>query len=114
MTTAIALFALTYVLMLAFSKRRTIIALASGVIFIVSGMLPTGEILPSLDFNVLLMSAGTMGLVALFIESRMPSLLADLIMEKASPKFSLLVASLFFQKTIMEKKFLTLLPNRAL
>ena len=82
MTTAIALFALTYVLMLAFSKRRTIIALASGVIFIVSGMLPTGEILPSLDFNVLLMIAGTMGLVALFIDSKMPSLLADIIMEK--------------------------------
>jgi Na+/H+ antiporter NhaD/arsenite permease-like protein len=31
---------------------------------------------------VLLMIAGTMGLVALFIESRMPALLADLVMEK--------------------------------
>ncbi|MBR3704981.1 MAG: TRAP transporter large permease subunit, partial [Oscillospiraceae bacterium] len=40
------------------------------------------EILPSLDFNVLMMIAGTMGLVALFIESKMPSLLADIIMEK--------------------------------
>ena len=82
MTTAIALFALTYVLMLAFSKRRTIFALASGMVFIVSGMLPSAEILSSLDFNVLLMIAGTMGLVALFIESKMPSLLADLIMER--------------------------------
>lgn len=79
---ALALFALTYVLMLIFSKYRPYIALASAVIFILTGMLPVSEILPSLDFNVLLMIAGTMGLVALFIESKMPSLLADLIMEK--------------------------------
>ena len=82
MLPAIILFALTYVLMLTFSKYRTYIALCSGVLFIVFGMLPMSEILPSLDFNVLLMIAGTMGLVALFIESKMPSLLADIIMEK--------------------------------
>ena len=82
MLPAIILFAATYVLMLTFSKFRPYIALASAAIFIVSGMLPFDQILPNLDFNVLLMIAGTMGLVALFIESKMPSLLADLIMEK--------------------------------
>jgi len=82
MLPAIILFAATYVLMLTFSKFRPYIALASAAIFIVSGMLPLNQILPNLDFNVLLMIAGTMGLVALFIESKMPSLLADLIMEK--------------------------------
>ena len=79
---AIILFAVTYVLMLTFSKYRPYIALASGMVFILTGMLPVGNILGELDFNVLLMIAGTMGLVALFIESKMPSLLADLIMEK--------------------------------
>ena len=82
MIPAIILFAATYVLMLTFSKYRPYIALASGVIFIATGMLPLGDIIGSLDFNVLLMIAGTMGLVALFIESCMPMLLADLIMEK--------------------------------
>ena len=82
MLPAIILFAATYVLMLTFSKYRPYIALASAAIFIISGMLPLNLILPNLDFNVLLMIAGTMGLVALFIESKMPSLLADLIMEK--------------------------------
>ena len=47
-------------------------------------MLPLGNVIGALDFNVLLMIAGTMGLVALFIESKMPELLADLIMEKVS------------------------------
>ena len=82
MIVALILFAATYVGMLAFSKYRPYIALASGLIFIVSGMLPANEIFGAIDFNVLLMIAGTMGLVALFIESKMPSLLADLIMEK--------------------------------
>lgn len=79
---AIILFAITYILMLVFTKKRTYIALASGLIFIITGMLPLKNIIPSLDFNVLLMIAGTMGLVQLFIDSRMPDRLADMIMEK--------------------------------
>ena len=82
MTPAIILFAATYVLMLTFSKYRPWFALASGGLFILLGMLPTGEILPSLDFNVLLMIGGTMGLVQLFIDSRMPERMADMIMDK--------------------------------
>lgn len=82
MVWAILLFAVTYILMLVFGKYRPYIALASAVVFIVSGMLPFNQVLGNIDFNVLLMIAGTMGLVALFIESKMPELLADLIMEK--------------------------------
>ena len=79
---AIILFAVTYALMLAFGKYRAYIALGSAAIFIVSGMLPLNQIIGSIDFNVLLMIAGTMGLVKLFIDSKMPALLADLVMEK--------------------------------
>ena len=55
MLPAIILFAATYVLMIAFGKYRPYIALASGVIFIISGMLPFNQIIGALDFNVLLM-----------------------------------------------------------
>jgi len=82
MIPAIILFAATYVLMLTFSKYRPYIALASSVIFIVSGMLPMNQIIGSLDFNVLLMIGGTMGLVQLFIDSHMPERMADMIMSK--------------------------------
>ena len=82
MYAAIALFAVTYVLMLVFSKFRPYIALGSALIFVITGMLPVDNILGAIDFNVLLMIAGTMDIVALFIESKMPELLADLIMEK--------------------------------
>lgn len=84
MIPALVIFAITYVLMLIFGKYRPYIALASGIVFIATGMLPVAEILPSLDFNVILMIAGTMGLVSLFIESKMPSLLADVLMEHVS------------------------------
>jgi len=79
---AIILFAATYVLMLTFSKYRPYIALVSGGLFIVTGMLPFDQIIGALDFNVLLMIGGTMGLVQLFIDSHMPERLADKIMNK--------------------------------
>ncbi len=82
MYVALAVFAVAYVLMLVFSKYRPYIALGAALIFIVTGMLPVGNIFSAIDFNVLLMIAGTMGIVALFIESKMPELLADVIMEK--------------------------------
>ena len=79
---AIILFAVTYVLMLAFGKYRALIALGSAAVFVISGMLPLDSIFGAVDFNVLLMIVGTMGLVQLFIDSKMPALLADVIMEK--------------------------------
>ena len=82
MLPAILLFASTYVFMITFGKYRPYIALASGGLFILSGMLPLNQIIGSLDFNVLLMIGGTMGLVQLFIDSRMPERLADTIMDR--------------------------------
>lgn len=82
MVPAIILFAAAYVLMLTLSKYRPYIALTSGVLFILCGMLPVSDIIGSLDFNVLLMIGGTMGLVQMFIDSRMPERLADMIMNR--------------------------------
>ena len=82
MLPAIILFAVTYALMLTFSKYRPYIALTSGVLFILTRMLPVNQIFGALDFNVLLMIGGTMGLVQLFIDSRMPERLADMIMDR--------------------------------
>ena len=79
---ALILFAITYVLMLTFSKYRPYIALASALVFILTGMLPLDQIFTAIDWNVLLMIAGTMGLVQLFIDSHMPARLADMIMTK--------------------------------
>ena len=96
MIASIIIFAVTYALMLIFSKYRHFIALASGLIFIVTGLLPLNEIFGSIDFNVILMLVGTMGLVALFIESKMPAYLADVIISKVpTVKWAAVALALF-------------------
>lgn len=77
---ALGLFALTYVLLLVLPNVRAYVAVASAALFVLLGILPAGEVLRAVDWNVLLMIAGTMGTVALFIESKMPSRLAELLL----------------------------------
>lgn len=93
---ALALFLATYVLLLIFGKYRAYIAAASALLFVVLGILPWAEVPAAIDWNVLLMIAGTMGTVVLFIESRMPALMADIIMEKVpNIKWAVVALSLF-------------------
>ena len=82
MIPALILFALTYVFIIAFPKYRTYIALGSGLLFIITGMLSLTNVIGAIDFNVLLMIAGSMGLVQLFIDSKMPDLLAEILIDK--------------------------------
>lgn len=96
MTFALILFALTYAALLFFSNYRAYIALASAIVFVVSGILPIGKVPGAVDWNVIMMIAGTMGIVSLFIESKMPALLADLIIEKMpNVKWAIIALALF-------------------
>lgn len=79
---ALAILIVTYFLIIAFPKARAQAAFVSAVVFVLLGYVPIREVLPSIDWNVILMIRGMMGLVALFIESGMPSRLADLIIWK--------------------------------
>ena len=78
---ALALFALTYILMIILPKYRPWVAAVSGGIFLVAGVVPLGQVPEAIDFNVLMMLAGTMGTVALFIESRMPNRMAEVLLQ---------------------------------
>lgn len=78
----ILLFAATYVAMIALPKWRYLVALGSAAIMIVSGALPVTEAFGQIDWNVLMMLAGTMGTVSLFIASKMPERMADLLLKK--------------------------------
>ena len=79
---AIILFVVAYALMLTISRFRTLIALECAFLFIAGGLLPPNKIIGAIDFNVLLMIAGSMGLVQLFINSKMPDLLAEIIIKR--------------------------------
>lgn len=93
---AAMVFVLTYVLLLSLPKYRAYIALASAAVYVLLGVVPFDEVVATVDWNVILMIAGTMGIVGLFIESKMPALLADLIIEKApSIKWAIIALALF-------------------
>lgn len=81
MTLALIIFIATYVLMISLSKVRWLIAFGSAILYVLLGIMPLSEIPGAIDWNVLLMITGTMGTVALFIQSQMPALLADKIID---------------------------------
>ncbi len=80
MPLAIAVFALTYVLMLLLPNYRKYVALGSAAVFVLTGMLHPMEVLGSISWNVIMMITGTMGLVSLFIDSKMPARMADALL----------------------------------
>lgn len=72
-----------YVLMTKFTSRRIWIVLATAVVYLISGILPLRSVPGAINWNVLLMIAGTMVTVDLFIGSRMPNRIADFLLDKS-------------------------------
>lgn len=116
--TALILFALTYILMMAFQKLRPYVAVGSALIFITLGTIAAvspdlfgagffsvgstnfsygvTQALHEIDWNVILMIAGTMGTVYLFIESKMPQLMSDVLISRMpNIKWVVVALSLF-------------------
>jgi len=96
MIVALVIFAVTYVLLLALPRWRAWIALASGALFIALGILPVGDVASAIDWNVLMMIAGTMGIVSLFIDSGMPALMADVLLDRMpNVKWTIVAMAMF-------------------
>lgn len=116
--TALIIFAVTYILMMAFQKIRPYVTVGSALIFIglgiVSAVAPDAfgegffnigssvysygiaDALSEIDWNVIMMIAGTMGTVYLFIESKMPQLMSDILISKMpNIKWAIVALSLF-------------------
>lgn len=116
--TALIIFAVTYILMLAFQKIRPHVTVASAIIFIILGVVASAnpnifgegffalsdgsftygikDALSEIDWNVIMMIAGTMGTVYLFIESKMPQLMSDILISKMpNMKWVVVALSLF-------------------
>ncbi len=115
---ALVIFAITYLLMMAFQKIRPHIVAVSALIFIGLGVIASAkpdlfgaeffqlsngayeygfkQAFSNIDWNVIMMIAGTMGTVYLFIESKMPQLLSDVLISKMpNMKWVVVVISLF-------------------
>ncbi len=81
--TALVLFVLMYILMISRPKYKPFYALAVAVIFVAAGIVPVNSLPDAINWNVLMMISGTMIIVHYFIDSRMPNLLADILLAKA-------------------------------
>lgn len=94
---ALVLFIVMYIFLLRVkSEKRWIVALVTAGVFVVTGLLPANTIVSYVNWNVLLMLAGTMGVVELFIESRMPSRMAEgLLRIVPNVKWAVVALSLF-------------------
>ena len=86
--------------MLGLSKYKAYIACISASLFVMLGFLPTEKIIENIDFNVLLMILGTMGIVSLFIESKMPNMLSDIIIKKANSVKGMTIALAIFSGVV--------------
>ena len=96
MTLALLLFGLMYILLLSLPKYRPQIALGTAFLFVILGILPIKKVIPAINFNVILMLAGMMMLVQLFISSNMPTLVAEKLLKiTANVKWAIVVLSLF-------------------
>lgn len=93
---ALILFIVTYLLLVFMPKYRTQVAVVVATLFVVLGILPFKKVFTTIDWNVILMISGTMGIVALFIESKMPAVMADFIIDRVnSVKWVIISISLF-------------------
>ena len=93
---AIVIFVAMYVLMTVFLSRRIYIVFAAAAAFLATGILPLSSVVGAINWNVLMMIAGTMVLVHFFIESKMPNLIADVLMDKASTVMWLIILMSLF------------------
>jgi len=93
---ALIMFIVTYGLLLTFPKWRHYIALATAVLFVAFGILPLQHVFTTINWNVIMMIGGTMGIVSLFVDSKMPSLMADIIIDKTpNVKWAIIALALF-------------------
>lgn len=74
---ALSIFVVMYIFLLALPKYRSYTAVITAVLFIVLGILPVKNALTAINYNVIMMLTGTMLIVELFIESDMPSYMAE-------------------------------------
>ena len=74
---ALSIFVVMYIFLLALPKYRSYTAVITAVLFIVLGILPVKNALTAINYNVIMMLTGTMLIVELFIESDMPSYIAE-------------------------------------
>jgi len=82
-TLALGIFVAAYVLFVVLPNRRTIVAVAAGALLLLAGVISPGDAFRAINWNVMGIFVGTLVVADLFMESRVPARLAELIVDRA-------------------------------
>lgn len=77
------IFIVAYVLFVFFPKKRTLIAVISAVILILTGVISFKEAFLAVNWNVMGIFVGTLIVADIFMQSRVPAFIAEIIVDRA-------------------------------
>ena len=80
---SLAVFLLAYVLFVLLPTRRTIVAVCGALLVVIFGTVSPKEAFLAINWNVMGIFVGTLVVADIFMESRVPAYLAELIVDKA-------------------------------
>jgi len=82
-TVSLVLFLLSYILFVALPKKRSLVAVIGAVLLVLSRTLGLKEAFFAINWNVMGIFVGTLAVADVFMESRVPAYLAELIVDRA-------------------------------
>lgn len=80
---SLVIFVLAYVLFIFLTKRRTVIAIIGACLLILFGAISWKDAFLSINWNVMGIFVGTLFVADIFMESRVPAYIAEIIVDKA-------------------------------
>lgn len=80
---SLAVFILSYLLFIFLPRRRTIIAVSGAIFLILTGAISGRDAFFAVNWNVMGIFVGTLIIADLFMESRVPAYIAEIIVDKA-------------------------------
>ncbi|OQA02728.1 MAG: Arsenical pump membrane protein [Planctomycetes bacterium ADurb.Bin401] len=82
-TLALVFFVLAYLLFVVLPTKRTIIAVSASLLVIITGVISFGQAFSAINWNVMGIFVGTLAIADVFMQSRVPAWLAEVIVNKA-------------------------------
>jgi len=82
-TISLTIFLFSYILFIIFPYRRTIVALAGSLLLLLTQTVSLKEAFLAVNWNVMGIFVGTLAIADVFMESKVPAYLAEMIVDKA-------------------------------
>ena len=82
-TVSLVIFILSYILFVILPKKRSLVALVGAILLVLSQAISPKEAFLAINWNVMGIFVGTLAVADVFMESRVPAYLAELIVDRA-------------------------------